>query len=436
MKYSIIVPTKNCSDYIKDCVQSVITQYYHDYELIISDNHSTEPLDSYVHSLQYHSVRFIKPQNQLAMVDHFEFALAHAQGEWIITLGADDGVQPYFFQLCEFLTTEAQKKNLKIINSPRAYFFWDGCSDVYGTSKVSYTAQKCLCTKNTTYQLFNALIGVKEYNDLPQMYTTSIVHVSVIENIKRIQNGVFFTSLTPDACGAATLCSLENCYLESKIPLSWVGTSPKSNGYQGSTTPNVLKENMLSKNIKWHTLVGVFNNQDSVQILDQFSGYFYESLLNAERVQSTFLKTLLRSKFFRILLFSNCYDKILKNPKTCDTQLTILKNILMANKISFKTIVITSATLSKFIRAIFKIGELFERVALFRIVKIQYTLDRTTPTGIRLYEASEHIVKINERERFLYHNTNPPIYVGTPRKIVYFCLNVFPCLLSRFFKNS
>lgn len=428
-KYSIIIPVRNALKYAKECIQSVITQEFDDYELIISNNHSYDSLDTYVEKLHHPNVRLIKPEVPLCLPEHYDFALSHVTGEWIIILGADDGVQPYFFQLCELLTDEAKKRNLWIVNAPRAYFFWSGTHVLYGTSCMSYNAKKCLCRKNTKYQLFNALIGVKGFIDLPQMYTTSIVHRKVVEKAKKLQDGIFFTALAPDASGAATLCSLERHYLESKIPISWVGTSLASDAYRYASGAvsyeKILATTILPQRLTWNTLMGDAYS-DSDQVLRQHSAYFYEALLHAERVQSRFLKVILRSKAFKILFFASCYDKLLKNKKSSESQHEVFKNILQRNNISFKTVVSVSRTLTKYLYAFFRMIEDVERISLHNIPQLNCSIERKSPgDDIRLCEVNNMIEKVNKDMCFVGHSASPPVYVSMPQKAGYYCRYFF-----------
>ncbi|MDR2407157.1 MAG: glycosyltransferase family 2 protein, partial [Bacteroidales bacterium] len=310
-KYTIIIPTRNSLVYLKDSIESVLSQDFSDYELIVSDNHSDDGTYEYVSSVIHPNLKLIKPEKGLAMVDHWEWALSHAQGKWIVFLGADDGVMSYFFKLSEFLTHEAEKKNIKVINSVRAYFFWDGCQTVYGNKSIIYSAHAKYVVKHSKFEILNATIGTGAYIHLPQMYTTSIIHSSVVLNVKMRNNGNFYASLNPDANGAANICSVENKYLESLIPLAWVGSSPKSNGLIFSTNKDkYMKEYSLNLNsnvIRWNPLAGYFNNGVNDRNIHNFKMYLFESLLQTRHLQKPFWARVYNSKPFKTMLFATVY---------------------------------------------------------------------------------------------------------------------------------
>lgn len=229
-KYSIIIPVRNAARYLPACVETVLSQPYADLELLISNNHSTDGTGSYLETLEHPNLKKVMPPEPCCMSEHFEWALAQATGEWLIFLGADDGLLPYFFELADTLTACADKRHIRAIMSRRAYYFWPGCERFYGKTCVSYCAINRIEERHSLLGILNALFGIGVYFDLPQMYSNALFHRSLIHDAIKKQGRVF-TSITPDANLAALACGLETHYLLSYIPLGWVGTSPASNGF-------------------------------------------------------------------------------------------------------------------------------------------------------------------------------------------------------------
>ena len=89
---SIITPTYNCGKYISGTIESVLTQSYVDWEMIIVDDCSTDNTEEIVKRysekdsrIQYHCLE----KNSGAAVAR-NFALALAKGTWIAFLDSDD----------------------------------------------------------------------------------------------------------------------------------------------------------------------------------------------------------------------------------------------------------------------------------------------------------------------------------------------------------
>lgn len=110
-KYSIVLPTLNGIEYLPTCVETIISQNYADYELLISNNCSDDGTSEYLETLKANpQVKVIQPETRLTLGEHWDFAVSHAQGEWVYGIGSDDGVMPYFFKLLDKLIDIAAKK--------------------------------------------------------------------------------------------------------------------------------------------------------------------------------------------------------------------------------------------------------------------------------------------------------------------------------------
>lgn len=227
-KYSIIIPVNNVVSYLPGTIESIISQDYDNYELIISDDSSIDGTSGYVDTLSHPAIKVIHTPKRMTTAEHFDWASTHAKGEWCMFVGGDDGLQPYFFTLADKLTDIATTKNIRAIASRRAYFFWNGCQAEYGDKALVYSAEQKVYICNSKKESLKALYEKKKYFELPQMYTTSLFHISLIDDIRKKQGGKFVTYEIADANMAALSMVYEKQYLQCEIPIGWVGTSPKT----------------------------------------------------------------------------------------------------------------------------------------------------------------------------------------------------------------
>lgn len=88
-RFSIIIPAYNVESYIQIAIQSVLTQTFHDYELIIVDDCST---DHTIQKLEEYKEQIIvlKNEENKASGGARNTGLNYATGEYIIFLDADD----------------------------------------------------------------------------------------------------------------------------------------------------------------------------------------------------------------------------------------------------------------------------------------------------------------------------------------------------------
>ena len=346
IKYSIIIPARNGGKYLSTCVETIISQDFHNYELIISDDHSEDNSREYLSSLDHPNVKVVFPPKPMSMTEHWEWVFSQAQGEWVMFVGQDDGLQPYFFELAERLTEYAKKRKLRTIMSERAYFFWPGCDAIAEDLAVLYFGISRVSIHNCKFQALLALLGFQAYFELPEMYTSSMFHRNIIEEVRRKQGGHVFVTHPQDANLGAIACSLDNRYLKSGIPLGWIGTSPKSAGIavavpNDKNTP--LKKEYLKKidssRLLYNPLAGDF-------ALGSPAVYFWAALMQTPHLRKNWINRLLMSQTFKTFIFAGVFSD-LSLPKTSNKieKMRMFEEIIHLNCCNFPLTVIISQLL-------------------------------------------------------------------------------------------
>lgn len=91
MKFSIILPIYNVENYLSACIDSILSQTYKDYEIILVDDGSKDssPLICDNYSEKYDFIKTIHKQNG-GLSDARNVGLKHAKGEYIFFLDSDD----------------------------------------------------------------------------------------------------------------------------------------------------------------------------------------------------------------------------------------------------------------------------------------------------------------------------------------------------------
>ena len=327
IKYSIIIPVRNCRPYIQATIESVVSQNYDNYEIIISDNNSTDGTKEFLRRYELNSrIKVVYTPDLLVLSDHFDWAQTHASGEWQIFLGGDDGLQPYFFRLADKLTELAMKKKIRAITSKRAYFFWKNCASNYSYTAVNYYAAEKITVENCNKQIFKYLYGKREcgYFDLPQMYATSLFHFSLLQDI-RLQQECVLLSLPfypQDMQLAALSLSVEDVFLESHIPLGWVGTSSKE---------------LLYTLRKEHENLNVFYTDIYPHELGM-----WDILLQKAKLWNPAIYKKLSSPFFKIKLFAYALLSIQYRNKYSGYSVEPIFMYMKNNKIPVRTVIIIS----------------------------------------------------------------------------------------------
>ena len=93
-RISVLMPVYNGMPYIPEAVESVLAQDEQDWELVISDNGSTDSTRDYLSTLQDPRIRVHLQQANLGIFGNLNFLLAQAQASIAKILCADDKLLP------------------------------------------------------------------------------------------------------------------------------------------------------------------------------------------------------------------------------------------------------------------------------------------------------------------------------------------------------
>jgi len=91
--FSIIVPTFNRARPLKRCIESIVSQSFKNWELIIVDDGSTDNTQSAVESFKDNRIKYVWQENQERSAAR-NYGLELATGEWICFLDSDDEYTP------------------------------------------------------------------------------------------------------------------------------------------------------------------------------------------------------------------------------------------------------------------------------------------------------------------------------------------------------
>ena len=116
---SVVTPVYNDEPYIEECIDSVLTQQYSDFEYIICDNHSTDRSGEIARDLARtdERVRVIQPPTFLPQAPNFNFALTQIarEAQYVKLIFSDDRL----FEHCvgELVAVAAAAPKVGIVGS-------------------------------------------------------------------------------------------------------------------------------------------------------------------------------------------------------------------------------------------------------------------------------------------------------------------------------
>jgi glycosyltransferase involved in cell wall biosynthesis len=95
MKLSIGIPVYNQASTLADAIRSVLSQDLPPFEIVVSENHSTDGTRGIVESFG-DRVRMVLPPKHLSMMENWDFCVSSCKGDYIGLLSGDDQLLPNY----------------------------------------------------------------------------------------------------------------------------------------------------------------------------------------------------------------------------------------------------------------------------------------------------------------------------------------------------
>lgn len=90
MTISVCIPTYNSARFVRECIESVLAQTRPDFELIVSDDASTDNTCEIVRSFCDSRIRLVRLERNRGMAFNWNHAVSLAQGQYVKVLCQDD----------------------------------------------------------------------------------------------------------------------------------------------------------------------------------------------------------------------------------------------------------------------------------------------------------------------------------------------------------
>lgn len=173
---SIIMPSYNMEKYIAETIQSVMKQYYSNWELIIIDDCSTDRTSQIITSFNDKRIRYYRNTKNCGAALSRNIAIDKSRGRWIAFLDSDDLWHPmklkkqigfmlkygYSFTYTNYSEIDEYSRPLgitvtgpkKITKTGMYNYCWPGCLTVmYDTQKIGKVQIKDI-KKNNDYAMW------------------------------------------------------------------------------------------------------------------------------------------------------------------------------------------------------------------------------------------------------------------------------------------
>lgn len=346
--------------------------------MIVSDNCSGPETREIIESFNDPRIRYIRPESRLGMSEHFEFALRHANGNWVTIVGDDDGLMPHavsrFFDIVD-------GTDFRVVSSLPCGFEWPDITED-GTGRLLCLSQNKgprTQVRNSRRYLNRVIRDGYEYKELPCLYTGGFMRTDLIEEIRQKSSGDFYKSMIPDIYSGVAACCIEKNFLYSWEPLAIGGASSHSNGIQWvkKKAEETKQSHFINESaIKFHPALG----SGLVQSISLLS---YESYLQTAHLRNFDIDTNLTKQLAQSLLSAP--------PQRRDEVTDYCRNVCDINNISFDDVLQarkklkTHRKLKKLSKKLKKISP-FSKTVQKKVVTNDNSLQTVYDASIRLGE--------------------------------------------------
>ncbi len=111
-KYSIILPVKNGGAYLKECVHSILSQDYRDFNLIVLENGSTDDTLDYLHSIHDPKVNVLSSSLPLTIDENWARITTVPKNDYITIIGHDDVLDKSYLSVMNRLVDQHPSASL------------------------------------------------------------------------------------------------------------------------------------------------------------------------------------------------------------------------------------------------------------------------------------------------------------------------------------
>lgn len=97
---TIAIPTFNRGSWLRGCIGAALSQTYQNFEILISDNASTDDTAKIPQEFSDVRLRVLRQEHNIGLLPNWNTCVREAKGEYIVLVSDDDLISPAFLERC------------------------------------------------------------------------------------------------------------------------------------------------------------------------------------------------------------------------------------------------------------------------------------------------------------------------------------------------
>lgn len=236
VRFSVVMPTYNRAALLAHSLPTALEQSFDDYEVVVSNNDSTDATEAVACGFSSSRLRLVRPDRRLSMVDHWEFALGQARGDWVLFLCDDDALLPDCLATLDTAIRDGPGHPLIQYDRFR-YVYGDGTRADGNYVEVGSRVRSGLRVVDSARRLDSVFWRLSL--EMPKLLN-SAVHRALLDRLRR-RHGRVFGIWAPDiSIGVKLLASVPR-YLKTGPLMLW-GETMESYGSGARRDPAKMRQ--------------------------------------------------------------------------------------------------------------------------------------------------------------------------------------------------
>ena len=224
-RFSIVIPTRERAETLRYALRTCLDQSFDNYEVIVSDNHSSPATKAVVDEAASPRVRYVRTDRPVAMSTNWDFGVGHARGEYVILIGDDDGLMQHALTELDGLIA---RTGAKAIRWTVAYYTWSSVAVPGQGDYLRVPLGSGLYERDGAAAIREVIAFRECYTALPMLYNAAVKR-DVLDDL-RSRLGRVFPHPVPDVYSGFAIAHAAGRFLSTNVPMTISGQSAASNG--------------------------------------------------------------------------------------------------------------------------------------------------------------------------------------------------------------
>lgn len=250
--YSVVLPVRNNINTISSTLKTCLEQNFNDYEILISDNSDddNQNIPRLLHAdFDSEKIRYIRTPRVLPITKSFEYAYLKAQGDFLLPLGADDGLLFGALNKLDDIKYQIEKQDkVNLLTWDRLHYVWPSLNG--GTQESQFIIPSLYRKNNLEWEKRESLAMLKQVIDnpnakygLPLCYINSGMKRDYLYTMLK-ETGAMLDGHSQDLYTGIIMLGLNEYYYHLKFPITVAALSNNSSGalsFEGVDSEKIVK---------------------------------------------------------------------------------------------------------------------------------------------------------------------------------------------------